>query len=315
MGERHRVETESDGLRVDKFLAALPSVGSRRRAREAIDSGKVLLDGRRMGVADRACTVKTGDVVTIDWNRPGTARPARKGALSLAYNGLQVVHEDRDIVVLDKPPGLLTDSATYKQAREEQSVRSLLNSWLQASSERAHVVHRIDRDTSGLVVVARHRDAFEHLRSQFANHRPRRYYWVLVAGGPDGDAGDWNHWMRWDSKVLRQRGASARDEQAVEARASFRVLQRFNMGATALEVRLHTGRRNQIRLHCQLEGHPLIGERLYVDRDAPRPPIRAQRQALHAVRLGFEHPRHGRMVEYDSTLPADLKALVSKLRG
>lgn len=315
MGDKHRVDVASDGQRMDKFLSALPSVGSRRRAREAIDSGKVLVGGKRVGVADHALTVQAGDLVTIEWNRPGTARPGRRGAVNLERHGLRVVHEDRDIVVLDKPPGLLTDSATYKQAREEKTVATLLNSWLKAAEQRAHVVHRIDRDTSGLVAVARHEEAFEHLRAEFANHRPVRDYWVLVVGGPAEDAGDWAHFMRWDRKFRRQRVASADDEQAVVARASYRVLRRFGNRATALEVRLHTGRRNQIRLHCQLEGYPLVGERQYVNKDAPRPAIQAPRQALHAMRLRFKHPGDGRMVEYACALPPDLEALVSKLGG
>jgi len=300
---------------MDKFLSTLPSVRSRRRAREAIDSGKVLVGGRRLGVAEHSLTVQAGDLVCIEWNRPGTARTARKGAVNLDRHGLRIVHEDSDIVLVDKPPGLLTDSATYKQAREEKTVATLVGSWLEASGQRAHVVHRIDRDTSGLVAVARHAEAFEALRSEFAKHRPVREYWVLVAGGPREDAGDWAHYMRWDKRFLRQRVASADDEQAVLARASYRVLRRFGEHATALEVRLDTGRRNQIRLQCQLEGYPLVGERQYVDRDASPPTLKAPRQALHAMRLRFKHPGHGRMVAYTCALPADLEAVVRKLGG
>jgi 23S rRNA pseudouridine1911/1915/1917 synthase len=121
--------------------------------------------------------------------------------------------------------------------------------------------------------------------------------------------------MRWDRNNRVQRAGNERDGRAVLARASFRVVRRFGWRATVLEVQLQTGRRNQVRLHCELDGYPLIGERQYVGKDAPPPPVRAPRQALHALRLGFKHPATGRAVEYESPLPPDLEARLAKLRG
>jgi RluA family pseudouridine synthase len=250
--------------------------------------------------------------VEIAWNRPGTSRGATRGRRTLEQLGLRIAYEDADLVVVEKPPGMLTDAATRKQ-RREPSVRSLLHEWLRGQGDEAFIVHRIDRDTSGLVVVARNARAAERLSRQFREHSPRRLYWVLVQGGPARDAGEWVHAMRWDPEHNRQRPAREGERGAAVARARYRVLERIGDRASVLEVELQTGRRNQIRLHCQLEGCPLVGERQYVEqprRDALRPP----RQALHARRLSFRHPTTGEQVGFSSELPGDLQRLLAGMR-
>ena len=318
MPDNYRVEAHENGQRLDKYLATQPAVGSRKRARDAIDSAKVSVDGRRVGPEDRALQVKTGMQIQIEWNRPGSARRPSRARLELERRGVRIVHEDADLLVLDKPPGLLTDAATHQQRCQEHTLRSLVTAWLGTLGQQPSVVHRIDRDTSGLVVVARHPRTGEHLRNQFRAHTPRRVYWVLVAGGPAQDRGHFADPMRWDAERLLQCATSSDDPRGVLARASFEVLERIGPAdaplASVLEVVLQTGRRNQIRLHCQLAGFPLWGERLYVDAGGRRLDRDAPRQALHAHRLAFIHPSTGRQVSFESPLPDDLRSVLASLR-
>ncbi|MDH5672881.1 MAG: RluA family pseudouridine synthase [Myxococcales bacterium] len=312
MSEAHRVFAGAGGVRLDRFLSSLSSVGSRSRARQAIDSGKVSVDGRPVAAGQGGMLLEEGSKVEIEWNRPGSSRAAVRGRRTLSDHGLRVVHEDADLVVVDKPAGLLTDAAT-RQQRRQPSVRSLLHEWLRARGGEAHIVHRLDRDTSGLVVIARNATAAERLGRQFREHSPLRLYWVVVQGLVQQNAGQWSHAMRWDPTVNRQRLARDGRDGAVVARAGYRVLERFGKRATVLEVQLQTGRRNQIRLHCELSGHPLVGERQYASGSSP-PAIRAARQALHARCLGFAHPGSGQRMRFESELPGDLQALLARLR-
>lgn len=315
MLESHRVDDASAGVRLDKFLASLQSVGSRKRAREAIASGKVEVDGRRVGARDGSLELSPGTRVEIAWNRPGTSRTTTRGRREVEQHGIGIVHEDADVVVIDKPPGLLTDAATHQQ-RKLPTVRSILGAWLRPQGDDAFIVHRIDRDTSGLVVVARHEGAADHLSRAFRAHRPLRVYWLLVHGVPEHAEGEWADPMRWDPERNLQVSAPPGTPGTVVARARYRVVERFGERASALEVRLQTGRRNQIRLHCQLAGIPLLGERQYVQprTSGHRSVVDAPRQALHAKRLGFLHPRDGHPRSFECPIPPDLQGVLARLR-
>jgi len=313
--ETRRVPPEQDGERLDKVLAGMERVGSRGRARKVLASGKVTVDGEPMGEADQGRRVPAGALVVIAWSRPGTAfaRHAARAALDRA--GLEIRYEDRALIAVDKPAGLLTDSATRKQAREEVSVRAGVHALMRPRGDRAFVVHRIDRDTTGVVLLAKTEPAMRHLRAQFRAHGPERVYRCVVHGRIRGEEGEWSHPMAWNGRILRQEVVDPEHPRAVLASARWRVLERFGALATLLEVRLHTGRRNQIRLHAEQEGHPLVGERLYVPVgfEVP-PPLRFHRQALHAARLGVEHPDSGERVVIESPDPPDLADLLRRLR-
>ena len=311
--DQHIVTVEQDGLRLDRIVAALPSVGSRLRARKAIESGKVTVDGQAAGPADLGRSVVAGATVALTWNRPGTGYVQARARETLDRSEIAILFEDRWILVADKPAGLLTDTATREQSLDRESVRASLQAYLRARGTKPYIVHRIDRDTSGVVVVAKTTEAEAALKEQFADHSAERVYWVAVQGVPLTREGTWSDWMTWDRRLLIQRVTEPGRERAVLASARYRVLESWAPHAAILEVRLITGRRNQIRLHCQVRGHPLYGERLYVPRDwAPRGP-EAPRQALHAARIGFRHPGTGEQVTFESPLPADLGALAAKL--
>jgi 23S rRNA pseudouridine1911/1915/1917 synthase len=179
-----------------------------------------------------------------------------------------------------------------------------------------HVVHRIDRDTSGLVVFAKDAGTQQALKAQFIRRGPERVYLAVVLGHPSPPTGTWRDRLAWDRDGLVQRQAHGRDPRGAEAVSAYRVIERLP-GAALLEVRLHTGKRNQIRVQAALRGHPLVGERQYGAHSGrgPGPPApRFARQALHAWRLGFDHPVDGRRLAFEAPLPSDMTALLERLR-
>lgn len=293
--------------RLDAALAARASVGSRKRARDLIARGKVSVAGAP--AADAAHPVAAGARVVIAWNRPGTTAAVARGRQVVRDAGLRILHEDAHLVAVDKPPGLLTDAATARQRRDRDTVRKRLDTWLHAHGQRAWPCHRIDADTSGIVLFARDEATQRRVRDLFAAHVPERVYLAIVEGVPDGASGTFEDWMAWDPHRNRQLVATAHTDGAVFARAAWTVVQRAGP-ATLLEVRLHTGRRNQIRVHLQRRGIPLVGETQYLP-EGFTPRLRARRQALHATRLSLPHP-HGGTLTVTSPLPPDLARLLGR---
>jgi len=224
---------------------------------------------------------------------------------------LAIIYEDEAIVVVNKPVGLLT--VPLPRREHAPSVASLIEERFRSHRHRRpFAVHRIDRDTSGLVVFARHARAQEALKQQFIKHEPERVYWALVHGRPQPAAGTWRDRLVWDQKTLAQKAASAREPRGMEAVSDYRVLESFAQ-TSLIEVRLRTGKRNQIRIQAALRGHPLVGERQYVGAAIARA-IAFPRQALHAHRLAFRHPTDGRPLSFEAPLPEDFARLLVSLR-
>lgn len=224
---------------------------------------------------------------------------------------LAILYEDEAIVVVDKPAGLLT--VPLPRREHAPSVASLIEARYRSHrARRPFAVHRIDRDTSGIVVFARNPRAQEALKRQFIAHEPERVYLAIVHGSPRPTTGTWRDRLVWDQQALIQKPAAASHPRAMEAISEYRVVESFQH-ASLLEVRLRTGKRNQIRIQAALHGHPLVGERQYVDRTPPHP-IECPRQALHAHRLAFRHPIDGRALSFESPLPHDLEGLLASLR-
>jgi 23S rRNA pseudouridine1911/1915/1917 synthase len=315
--EEHVVDAAQAGWRLDKVLAALPSVGSREKARQALRSGKVSVDGAAMGPDDAGRTLPEGARITIAWSRPGTGKRVTAGREAMERAGVRVIFEAEHVLVADKPAGLLTDAADRDQARNDDTLRKRVRAWLGGAM--AWPVHRIDRDTTGIVLFAKNERARDALKEQWGARTPLREYAAVLEGDLPGESGHWADWMAWDQRGKIQRPTPPHAEDAVLAEADWRVLERFR-GATLVEVRLVTGRRNQIRLHAQLAGYPMVGDRLYggLPRGgglpARRSPIRFDRQALHARRLGLLHPATKQPVTWESPLPDDLQRLLRFLR-
>jgi 23S rRNA pseudouridine1911/1915/1917 synthase len=273
----------------------------------------VFLNDVDAGPAHGAVRLSVGDVVRVWMDRPGSARP-RLGAF--VDGDLRIVHEDDDLIVVDKPPGLLTVPLDRRAAA--LSVFDLIERhWRSQQKRRPLVVHRIDRDTSGLVVFAVHERAQRALKEQFHHREPERVYLAVVSGVPRPAEGEWRDRLVWSQAALIQRGVRAGDARGVEAISAYRVVEAFGTAASLLEVRLETGKQNQIRVQAQLHGHPLIGERRYIsagDGEGTGRSVPFARQALHAHRLAFRHPADGRGLRFEAPVPADLAELLEELR-
>ena len=302
------VGANDSGTRLDKFLAAPERVGSRGRVVEYIRKGKLFLNGAEMRLRDAGRLVHLGDMVQYWEDRPGSAR-RRRG--SLAGGSLAIVYEDDDVIVVNKPAGLLT--VPLAQRSDAASVQEHLAVHLRTRKRPPLVVHRIDRDTSGLVVFAKSARAQEALKAEFERREPERMYLTVLYGHPRPPRGTWRDHLKWDSEALIQKRAHPREAHGKEAISHYAVVEEFE-GASLVEVRLETGKRNQIRIQARLHGHMLVGERLYVHGPEELRPIAFPRQALHAAKLSFTHPRTGRLMVFEAPLPSDLSGLLSRLR-
>ena len=309
------VEGADAGIRLDQWLATRTDAGSRRRASEWLERGKVYLAGDPVDATAGAHKVAAGERVGVWVDRPGSSKPADRSVHPVRHL-LSVLHEDESIVVVDKPVGLLVEPLPKREGEEPTLLDLLADHYRHAPRARSFVVHRIDRDTSGLVLFARTPSAHTALKAQFERRTPERVYLAVVLGRPAPPSGVWRDMLAWDPASLRQRQAHGRDARAKDAEARYTVTEPF-ADAALIEVQLVTGKRNQIRVQAAMRGHPLLGERQYRFNAPPEPPAlpRIDRQALHAWRLGFIHPTTGRRVTYTSPLPADLAGLLTALRG
>jgi 23S rRNA pseudouridine1911/1915/1917 synthase len=225
---------------------------------------------------------------------------------------LRVIYQDDSLLVVNKPAGLLV--VPLARRRGAQNVYDRLQDHFRGHGKRRpFVVHRIDRDTSGLVLFAKDTQTRERLKAQFKRREPERVYWAVVYGSPEPAAGTWQDRLIWNRKALIQTRARPTDPAGVDAISDYRVLERLE-GSSLVEVRLRTGKRNQIRLQAQLHGCPIVGERRYVSEATAPPRIAFPRQALHARRLTFRHPADGRLLTFEAPLPPDLAELVRRLR-
>jgi 23S rRNA pseudouridine1911/1915/1917 synthase len=297
------------GVRLDKYLAASDRLGSRSRAASALERGKVYLNDREATLADASREMAAGDAVRIWTDRPGSAKARpRTGAVA----DLDIVFEDDYLIVVNKPPGLL--SVPLERNPGVPSVYDKLEDRFRSHGKRRPlVVHRIDQDTSGLVMFAKDPAAQAHLKEQFKRRETERVYLTVVYGRPEPQEGTWRDVLVWDEKALIQKETHPRDPRGQEAVSHYRVLETLG-GASLLEVRLHTGRRNQVRIQARLRGHTLVGEQRYVFGPGELRPIPFPRHALHAWRLAFRHPDDDRRIELEASPPADFTELLSRLR-
>jgi 23S rRNA pseudouridine1911/1915/1917 synthase len=320
---RAEVPYELAGSRLDRFLAqALPDL-SRSRLQQLIATGAVTRDGATIG--DPNSRVKPSETYQIAVPPPLPAAPVGQDI------PLAVVHEDSDLVVIDKPAGLVVHPAA---GNPDGTLVNALIAHCGASlagvggEARPGIVHRLDKDTSGLIVAVKNQRAMHSLAKQFAHHTVDRAYNAVVWGAPrkpdgviEGEIGR-SPFDRKRMAILRSGGKPARTH--------YRVLEKFGDPlrpfASLLECRLETGRTHQIRVHLTHLGHPLIGDPTYGRaRMAPRPKDLAEaeafgaaqsfaRQALHAWLLGFKHPTTQERLRFESAWPADFTGLIGSLR-
>ena len=294
------------GLRLDQALAKMFPEYSRNRLQTWLKAGRVLIDG---APADRSTKTLGGESVRLA--PPPEADAAHPPAQRMP---LAIVFEDDELIVLDKPAGLVVHPGAGNPDR------TLMNALLAHAPAlrlvpRAGIVHRLDKETSGLLVVAKTLGAQAQLAAQLAARSVKRTYLALVHGAPPA-SGAIDAPVGRDTRVRTRMTVTRRGK---EARTGYRVLERFGSGthaAALLECRLDTGRTHQIRVHLQHIKHPVIGDQVYRRGATPveRQGLPFPRQALHAAELELLHPRSGKPMRWRSPLPADMKKLLAGLR-
>jgi 23S rRNA pseudouridine1911/1915/1917 synthase len=277
------------GRRLDALLAS--RVGSRAEAQRLIDAGAVTVDGRRR---PKAWRLSPGEHVEAVLPEPDRA-PSRVEA------SFQVVHEDEHLLVVDKAAGVATHPAPgYRGPTLAEALSGRAAGGPDA--RRPGIVHRLDRDTSGLLIVARSERAHAALQRLIRSRAVRREYLALVSGHPDADSGTIDAPLGRDR--VRRTVVSTRTDRAREAVTHFRVLERLPRTAL-LRVRLETGRTHQIRAHLAAIGHPVCGDAAYGG-GACGARLGLDRQFLHSEKLMFRHPFTGEMLACESKPPAEL---------
>ncbi|WP_313670517.1 RluA family pseudouridine synthase [Sandarakinorhabdus sp.] len=300
------------GQRLDKALAEAVPLYSRERLKNLVQGGR--LTGPAGVIWDPATKMKGGEALTLDVPE---ARPSDTVAQDIP---LAIVHEDDHLLVVNKPAGLVVHPAAGNY--DGTMVNALLHHCAGRLSgiggvARPGIVHRIDKDTSGLLVVAKTDKAHEGLAAQFARHDVDRRYTAVVGGVPVPPAGRIEGALA-RSTTNRQKMAIVKDGRGKHAITHFRTVAAFD-GAAQVECRLETGRTHQIRVHMASIGHALLGDAVYGRTPGKLAPLLKdlafERQALHAATLGFVHPVTQEKLCFESPLPADMVALIGRLNG
>ncbi|MBI5546789.1 MAG: RluA family pseudouridine synthase [Deltaproteobacteria bacterium] len=311
---QHTVPPEAHGLRLDAFLVSVEPELSRSRLKALIESGEVTLDGR---AAKPARLLKGGEQVQLAIQPP---RPAIPQPEDIA---LAVLFEDSDLAVVDKPAGMVVHPGAGNPAG------TLVNALLGHCRDlagisgelRPGIVHRLDKDTSGCIVVAKNERTLTALQAQFKRRDVQKTYLALVHGAPPSRGRFETLHGRHSTDRRRFTGKVARGRTAI---TEWTVLQQLE-GAALVQVSLLTGRSHQIRMHFSEAGHPLLGDALYggTRRDSRLPPLAPARraaqalgrQALHALRLSLVHPTTGERLACEAPLPADFRSALQELGG
>lgn len=309
---------EHAGLRVDRFIADAVGTLSRSRIKILIEQARLSIDGRP--VTEPADPVRAGSLYTLDVPPPIPATPLPQ------VIPFTILYEDGDLIVLDKPAGLVVHPAPGNLDG------TLVNALLAhcgpgftgiGAERRPGIVHRLDKDTSGVMVAAKTQLANDKLTAAFAARDLDRAYHALCWGTLSPPTGEIEGAIGRDTRDRKRMAVVARGGKLALTR--YRTLQAWRTNLALLECRLATGRTHQIRVHLSVNGHPLVGDPLYLRRvpasaKAIPQPLQGHlldfpRQALHAASLGFAHPRTGRPLSFQTPLPADMESLLQDVKA
>ena len=329
------VPAEAAGQRLDQFLTSQLEGVSRSRVQMLMDQGDVLIDGEREKASMK---LRGGEQITIT----GEPRPIPLKATAEDIP-LDVVYEDADLAVVNKPAGMMVHAGSG-QSEDARSRGTLVNALLYRFKKlsatggdlRPGIVHRLDKDTSGLIVVAKNDRAHAALGEMFASRQMRKTYVALVQGAMERDRGTINAGVARDP-VRRTRMTTQPNENARSAVSHYEVVRRFanRFGKfTLVRVRIETGRTHQIRVHMASIGHPVVGDTLYgaagqltdqvaaqaaqskaARRKAEPERLRLGRNFLHAAKLEFPHPKTGKVLQLEAALPAELESFLGQLEA
>lgn len=325
--EHHRIVVEKGHmlLRIDKFLNNRLANVSRSQLQNAADAGSVLVNGKSVKSSYK---VKPGDLITIV-----LAHPPREIELYPDDIPLNIIYEDEHLLVVNKPPGLVVHPGfgnyrgTLVNALVHHMHPHLEGKPLQADSVRPGLVHRIDKNTSGLVVIAKDGVSMTHLAKQFFDRTIERRYTALVWGDFQDESGTiTGHVGRnlTDRKIMDVFPSGEHGKHAV---THYKVIEKFGY-VTMIECKLETGRTHQIRVHMKYAGHPLFNDETYGGHRILKGTVFTKyrqfvencfnlmpRHALHARSLGFIHPATNKEMNFESDLPSDFSAVIEKWRG
>ncbi len=305
------------GLRTDRFLADAIGTLSRTRVKGLMQDGAVLCDG--VALREASAPVRDGACYVVQPPAPVLARPAPQSIPFL------ILYEDSDIIVLDKPAGLVVHPAPGNE--DGTLVNALLAHCGDSlpgigGERRPGIVHRLDKDTSGVMVVAKTEQALATLSATFAARDLDRAYLALAWGAPSPIQGEIEGDIGRDPRDRKRMAIVTRGGKP--ARTGYRTLQSYGVSVSLLECVLATGRTHQIRVHLASIGYPLVGDPVYLRRvpaaaKGLAAPARAAlldfpRQALHAARLGFAHPRTGLPLTFERPIPDDMRGLLAILQ-
>ncbi|MBC7985915.1 MAG: RluA family pseudouridine synthase [Sphingomonadaceae bacterium] len=302
------VDAEDDGIRLDRwFRRHLPEASFNIVSRWA-RTGQLRVDGKRAAPGDR---IEAGQVIRVPpAERAAAARPKReRPALSddqIAFAQGLVVHRDASALVLDKPPGLATQGGT----KTTEHVDGLLDALAFDAPARPKLVHRLDKDTSGVLLVARGPRAAAFFSKSFSSRTARKIYWAIVTGVPDIDEGV------IELAIDKQPGTGGEKMHVVEgglaAKTLYRVIDRAGNRAAFVELQPRTGRTHQLRVHMAAIGHPILGDRKYGGAEAFLTGGISRKMHLHARRLRIDHPDGGKL-EVIAELPEHFAASMASL--
>jgi 23S rRNA pseudouridine1911/1915/1917 synthase len=329
------VPVEAAGQRLDQFLTAQLEGVSRSRVQMLMDQGDVLVAGEREKASMK---LRGGERITIT----GEPRPIPLKATAEDIP-LDVVYEDADLAVVNKPAGMMVHAGSG-QSEDARSKGTLVNALLYRFKKlsatggdlRPGIVHRLDKDTSGLIVVAKNDRAHAALGEMFASRQMRKTYIALVQGAVERERGTINAAVARDP-LRRTRMTTQPNENARSAVSHYEVVRRFanRFGKfTLVRVRIETGRTHQIRVHMASIGHPVVGDTLYgaagqltdqvaaqaaqskaARRKAEPERLRLGRNFLHAAKLEFTHPKTGKVLQLEAPLPRELEDFLSRLEA
>ncbi|MDO8526324.1 MAG: RluA family pseudouridine synthase [Deltaproteobacteria bacterium] len=338
------VASGEKGARLDRWLTQKMPQLSRGQIKHLIDHGRVLINHRRVLIA--GWELESADNIEVRMpvgglpeiqeveekpqTRDGSARgelpsrpspssrstageqAARQAPVKPSHRFLDVLFEDRDIIVVDKPAGVLTEP---KGGSPHDSLLAMMKGYLKRKFKESRgsyvkLLHRLDRDTSGVVVAAKSKVG-EQLEDQFKNHTVDRKYIAIVEGAVEKEEGLIDFPLEKGDFKGGRKAQVVKKGQGLPARTRFRVEERYK-NATLLAIQVETGRTHQVRIHMAEIGHPLVGDRTYGPLSGGIP---FSRHALHAASLGFKNPRNGRKEKFESKLPDDMVKLIDRLRG
>ena len=296
-------EEDEIGKRIDVYIAEYKEELSRSRVQKLIENGLVTVNGKAVKSNYK---LRKGDILEVEIPDP---EPLEIEAEDIP---LDIIYEDKDVVIVNKPQGMVVHPAPGHYSG------TLVNALMYHCKDdlsgingqmRPGIVHRIDKDTSGVLMIAKSDAAHNSLAQQLAVHSITRKYYAVVCGNIKEDSGTVDKPIGRSPKDRKKMAVVQGGRRAV---THYRVLERFGGKYTLIEAQLETGRTHQIRVHMASLGHPLLGDTVY---GSEKQPFKLQGQVLHAKVLGFNHPSDGRYVEFESPLPEYFEKLLIKLRN